>query len=77
MNEKSEAFLFFVNYASVLLKAILNLALPVRKVLKSQPTNNDDDIGWAIFIIIALNSCVNIIFALRGIVSRIYANYYK
>ncbi len=50
MKEKSEAFLFFFNYASVLLVAILNLALAVREVSKSQPTNNDDDIGWAIFI---------------------------
>jgi len=58
MKEKSEAFLFFFNYASVLLVAILNFALAVREVSKSQPTNNDD-IGWAIFISITVNSCVN------------------
>ncbi len=68
MKEKSEAFLFIFDYASVLLVAILNLVLAVREVSKSQPTNNDD-IGWAIFIIIAVNSCVNILFAFCGILS--------
>ncbi len=76
MKEKSEAFLFIFDYASVLLVAILNLVLAVREVSKSQPTNNDD-IGWAIFIIIAVNSCVNILFALCGILSRIYSLYRK
>jgi len=76
MKEKSEAFLFFFNYSSVLLVAILNLALAVREVSRSQPTNNDD-IGWAIFIIIAVNSCVNTLFAICEILSRIYSLYRK
>jgi hypothetical protein len=66
MKEKSEAFLFIFDYARVLLVAIVNLVLAVGEVSKSQPMNNDD-IGWAIFIIIAVNWCVNILFAPCGI----------
>jgi hypothetical protein len=76
MKEKSEAFLFFFNYASVLFVAILNLALAVREVSKSQPTNNDN-IGWAIFISITVNSCVNTLFAIFGLLSGIYSLYRK
>jgi len=76
MKEKSEAFLLFFNYASVLLVAILNFALAVREISKSQLTNNDD-IGWAIFISITVNSCVNTLFAICGLLSRIYSLYRK
>jgi hypothetical protein len=75
MKEKSEAFLFTFDYASMLLVAILNLLLAVREVSKSQPTNNNDRYrtfrtGKNSFIIIAVNSCVNIL--VEYILSRIY-----
>jgi hypothetical protein len=53
-NTSLEAFLFIFDYASVLLVAVVNLVLAVGEVSKSQPTNNED-IGWEIFIIIAVN----------------------
>ncbi len=75
MKEKSEAFLFTFDYASMLLVAILNLVLAVREVSKSQPTNNNDRYrtfrtGKNSLIIIAVNSCVNIL--VEYILSRIY-----
>jgi hypothetical protein len=52
------------------------LAIAVREVSSSKPTNNDD-IGWKIFILIGINSSVNIFFAIAGVLSRIYELYRK
>jgi hypothetical protein len=50
------------------IEAIANMQYLIREVSKSQPTNNDDRYrtGKNSFIFIAVNSCVNILFALCG-----------
>jgi hypothetical protein len=51
------------------MEAIANMQYHIREVSKSQPPNNDDRyrMDKNSFIIIAVNSCVNILFALCGI----------
>jgi hypothetical protein len=74
MKEKSAAILFVFNYASVLLVAMLNLAVVIRDASSSQSKNNDD-IGWAIFIIIAINSIGNILFSVCDLLLKIWSLY--
>ena len=72
IKKKPAAAVFFFNSATVLLMALLNLSQAIRDYLSAQPRNNDD-IGWAIFMTTTVNSGINLLCALCGLLHVIYS----
>ena len=64
--EKSVAFLFFFNFASVLVLAIINMALAIQANINGNHNLPNDQVGWAIFAIITINSCINMVVGFGG-----------
>ena len=68
--EKSVAFLFFFNFTCVLILAIINLALAIQANVTGAAYANDQ-VGWAIFSIILINSSTNIIVGFGGVIYQL------
>ena len=69
--EKSVAFLFFFNFASVLILAIINMALAIQANINGNHNPPNDQVGWAIFAIIMINSCINMIVGFGGVIYKL------
>ena len=65
IKEKVPNFLFFFNFLSILILAIINLAIAICEALNSSILDNDR-VGWVIFYGIIGNSSVNVVIGLGG-----------
>ena len=68
--EKSVAFLFFFNFACVLILAIINLTLAIQAAV-TDITSANDKVGWAIFSIILINTSTNIVVGFGGVIYQL------
>ena len=69
--ERSVAFLFFFNFACVLVLAIINLTLAILATVDGD-TSANDRVGWIIFSIILINSGMNIIVGFGGVLYKLF-----
>ena len=68
--ERSVAFLFFFNFATILVLAFVNLTLAIKGAVNG-PTPANDQVGWAIFYMILVNSSTNMIVGFGGVIYKL------
>ena len=68
--ERTTAFLYFFNFACILIANIMNLALACTSA--ENPTSFSEPQGWVVVSIIFINMAINALFSVGGMVIDIY-----